>query len=222
MTEGLSSIIGDSSLNGWATFFVYLVATWLCARNARASAALAEAGGRKIALARSRWRFWTMLGALLLLLGFSRQFDVQALLAQAARNLLQANNAYEARSGLQIGLVAAIGGFGTIGLVIALVSFRRVERSVLVALAGAAFLVIFTLIRTISLHRVDQVLQQGLGVPHAQVNNLIELGALAVIAAASYAFARGLRGEGEVARLRQLSIQERRRQLTEKRRAARS
>lgn len=222
MTDGLSSIIGDSSLNGWATFFVYLVAAWLCARNARASAALAEAGGRKIALARSRWRFWTMLGALLLLLGFSRQFDLQALLAQAARNLLQANNAFEARSGLQIGLVAAIGGFGTIGLGIALITFRRVERSVLVALAGAAFLVIFTLIRTISLHQVDQLLHQNLGVPHAQVNNLIELGALVVIAGASYTFVRGLHEEEKVARLRQLSIQERRRQLIEKRRAARS
>jgi len=222
MSEDLSSLIGDSSLNGWATFIVYFLAAWLCARNARASAALAQAGGRKIALAQSRWRFWIMLAALLLLLGFSRQFNLQSLAAEAARELLHANSAYDARTGLQIGLVAAIGGFGTIGLVIALVSFRRVEGSVLLAMTGAAFLVIFTLIRTISLHRVDHLLQQGLGVPHAQVNNLIELGALAVISVASYAFARGLRAEGEVARLRQLSIQERRRQLTEKRRAARS
>jgi len=222
MSGDFSSIIGDSSLNGWATFLVYLVAAWLCARNARTSAALAQAGGRKIALAQSRWRFWITLAALLLLLGFSRQFDIQAMAAQAARDFLDANGTYDARSGLQIGLVAAIGGFGTIGLVIALVTFRRVEGSVLLAMTAAAFLVIFTLIRTISLHRIDQLLQQGLGVPHAQVNNLIELGALAVISAASYASARGLRAEGEIARLRQLSIQERRRQLTEKRHAARS
>jgi hypothetical protein len=82
--------------------------------------------------------------------------------------------------------------------------------------------VIFTMIRTISLHDVDHLLSQGLGVPHAQVNNVIEIGLLAIIAAAAYGFTRQLRDEGEAARLRALKIQERRRQLGEKRRQQRS
>jgi hypothetical protein len=85
---GLSSIVGDPSLNGWATFFVYLVAAWLCAANARQSAALAEIGGRRVALAQSRRRFWIVLAALLLLLGLTRQLDLQALAAQLTRDLL--------------------------------------------------------------------------------------------------------------------------------------
>ena len=163
-----------------------------------------------------------VLAALLLVLGLSRQLDLQALAAQAMRTLLRDDGDYGERSGLQIGLIAAIGAFGMIGLLIALVSFRRVEASVLAAMAGAALLMIFTLIRTISLHDVDRLLMQGVGVPHAQVNNVIEIGALSLIAAAAYGFTRQLRDEGEAARLRDLKIRERRRQLGEKRRASRS
>jgi len=222
MTGEFTSIVGDPSLNGWATFLVYLVTAGLCLFNARRSAALADAGGRRLATALSRRRFWLLLACLLLLLGFSRQLDLQALAASAARGLLHADGVYQERSGLQIGLVSAIGIFGTIGLVIALFSFRRAEPSVLVALAGAAALIIFTIIRTISLHDVDRLLQQGVGVPHLRINNLIEIGALAIVACASYAFTRQLRQEGEAARLRALKIQEQRRLLGEKRRAARS
>lgn len=220
MNGGPESFVGDASLNGWATFFVYLVTAALCFVNSRRSAAFA--GGRRVALARSRRRFWLVLAALLLLLGLSRQLDLQTLAASAARTVLREDDVYGERSGLQIGLVVAIGTFGTIGLLIALVSFRRVEASVLVAMAGAALLMIFTLIRTISLHDIDRLLMQGIGVPHAQVNNVIEIGALLLVAAAAYGFTRQLRDEGEAARLRDVKIRERRRQLGEKRRANRS
>jgi len=222
VSEGLSSVIGDPSLNGWATFCVYLVTAGLCLHDAWKSTARGDAGGRHVAQSQSRRRFWIVLAVLLVLLGLTRQLDLQALAAEGARDLLHAEGVYGEHTGLQVALVAAIGGFGTIGLVIALVSFRRAEGSVLAAMAGAAFLVLFTLIRTISLHQVDRVLRQGLGVPHARVNNVIEIGALLIIAGAAFAFSRALREEGEVARLRALSIQERRRQLAEKRRASRS
>ncbi len=222
MIGGLSSIVADASLNGWATFLVYLFAAWLCAANARRSAALADAGARKVALARSRRRFWVVLAALIALLGLTRQLDLQALAAQVTRGLLHQDGVYDERGGLQIGLIAAIGIFGMIGLLVALFSFRRAEASVLVALVGAILLASFTLIRTISLHDVDQLLHQGLGVPHLQVNNLIEVGLLAVITGAGYAFSRRLRDEGQSARLRALAIQERRRLLGQKRRGRQS
>jgi hypothetical protein len=60
------------------------------------------------------------------------------------------------------------------------------------------------------------------GIPQVHVNNLIEIGMLAVIAGASHAFARRLRDEGQSTRLRALAIQERRRLLGEKRRAGQS
>jgi len=218
MTEGAISVVGDASLNGWATFGAYLATAALCLFDAQRSAALTNA--RHVARARSRRRFWFVLGAMLVLLGLSRQLDLQTLAAEVMRTLLSDEGVYGERSGLQIGLVAAIGTFGLIGLSIALVSFRRVEGPVLAAMAGAALLMIFTLIRTISLHDIDQLLRQG--VPHAQVNNFIEIGALAVIAAAALGFARQLRDEGEAVRLRDLKIRERRRQLGERRRATRS
>lgn len=217
MTGGMSSIVGDPSLKGWTTFFVYLLAAWLALRNARGSTALAETGGRRIALARSRRRFWTVLAALLFLLGLTRQLDLQALSAEAMRSLLHLDGVYNERSGLQLALVVAIGTFGTIGLLIALFTFRKATAPLLVALIAAAALVIFTVIRTVSLHDVDALLARE-ALPYTQVNNLIELGLLALIAIASFAFSRGLRQENESARIRALSIQERRRLMGEKRR----
>ena len=65
-------------------------------------------------------------------------------------------------------------------------------------------------------------MNRSLGVPHFQVNNLIEIGLLGWIAISGYAFSRSLSDEGENARLRALKIQERRRLLSEKRRFSQS
>ena len=220
MSGGLSPIVDDASLNGWATFIVYLVTAWLCFRNARNSVALLGAASKRVALTRSRRRFWIVLGALVMMLGLTRQLNLQALVSDIARSLVSAEGRYDARAGFQLALVIAVGAFGVIGLAIALLTFRRAEGSILLATAGAALLLIFTLIRLISLHDIDQFLSEG--VPHARINNLIEIGALIVIAAAGLAFARRLRAEGESTRLRALAIQERRRRLGDKRRSGRS
>lgn len=212
---------GNSGLNGWGVFFVYLVAAWLCFRNARLSVALATAGVRRVAQGRSRRRFWSALAALLLLLGISRQFDLQALAASAVRGLLLVDDVYGERSGLQIGLIVAIGSFGMIGLLIALVTFRRAEASVLAALVAAAILIVYAITRTISLHAIDQFLAAA-PVPYVRVDDLIELVLLSVVTLACFAFRRGLQIENEGARLRALSIRERRRMMGEKRRVGRS
>ena len=222
MAGAASSLVGDHSLGGWAIFFVYLVAAWLSGRNARDSADLAEAGGRRVAQARSRRRFWFVLALLLLLLGVTRQFDLQTLAANLMRGLLDADGVYDERSGLQIGLIVAIGAFGTAGLLIALVSLRKAEPSVLVALLGAGLLVLFTVIRAVSLHAIDQALGHGVGLPFLKVNSLVELGLLSLIAVAGFLFDRNLRRESRAAHLRSLKLRERRRILGEKRRSGRS
>lgn len=212
---------GASGLNGWGIFCVYLAAAWLCLRNARGSVALAAAGVRRVAQARSRRRFWGALAALILLLGITRQFDLQLLAASAMRGLLLVDDVYGERTGLQIGLIVAIGSFGMTGLLIALITFRRAEASVLAALVAAALLIAFTVIRTVSLHDIDHILAIA-PIPFVRVDDLIELFLLSGVALACFAFARGLRSENESARLRALSINERRRMLGEKRRTGRS
>ena len=215
-------MLGGTSLDGWLIFPVYLLAAWLGARNARASAGLAEVGGRRIAQARSRQRFWLVVALILLLLGLTRQFDLQTLAGNLMRRLLNMDGVYDERNGLQLGLIVAIGAFGTLALLIALFGLRRAEIPVLIALIGAALLMIFTVIRSVSLHAIDQFLGRGVGIPYLKVNSLVELGLLASIALASFAFDRNLKRESRSARLRALSIQERRRILGEKRRSGRS
>ena len=85
----MEPIIGDASLNGWGTFFVYLATAWLCAANAQRSFALIDTGVRRVATAQARRRFWTSLAVLLLLLGLTRLLDLQALVANMMRTLLR-------------------------------------------------------------------------------------------------------------------------------------
>ena len=221
MSGTLSSVAGASSLSGWAIFLVYLLAAWLCLRNARASVAVAAAGARQVAQGRSRRRFWVALAGLILLLGISRQFDLQALATSAMRDLLLVDEVYGERTGLQVGLIVAIGSFGMVGLLIALVTLRRADLSVLAALVATALLTAYTLVRTISLHGVDHLLASA-PLPHLNVDDLVELALLSMLALACFAFGRGLKAEKESARLRALSINERRRMMGEKRRAGRS
>jgi len=222
MIGGLASIVSASGFNGWAILLAYLLAAGLSARNARSSAVQPGAGARRIAEARSRRRFWLMLVVLLLFLGLTRLLDLQQLAANMMRGLLRTDGVYRERSDLQVGLIVAIGLFGAVGLLVALLSFRHAGPPVLVALLVAAILVVFTVIRTVSLHDIDRFLGYEFGFTHVSVNALIEFGLLGMIVAAGFLFDRGLRRENQTARLRALSIQERRRILAEKRRAARS
>lgn len=216
----MQPVVGDPSLNGWGSFLVYVLTAGLCAANAYRSIGMIEHRARHVARAQARRRFWSALALLLMILGLTRVLDLQALTANIVRGLLSSEGLYGERSGLQLDLIIAVGAFSMIGLLTALVSFRRVEPSILFAMAGAAALVIFTVIRTISLHAIDSVLNQG--PPHLQVNNVVEIGLLAWIGFAALAFARNLNDEGESARLRALSLQERRRQLSERRRLSQS
>jgi hypothetical protein len=219
VSEAGIPIIGDPSFHGWATFIVYLAVAALCFVNGRRSGGTVS-GRRGISVAHARRRFWFVMTAVLLILGLTRQLDLQALLTDAVRTLFRQDGWYDDRAGLQRGLVIAAAAIGGLGLLAALVTFRRAEGSVMVALGGAVALLTFVVIRTISLHDIDHLLNRG--IPGAHVNNLFEIGAIAIIGAGALAFAARLRDERRVARVRALSIQERRRKLGEARRGRRT
>ena len=221
MVGVLSSVGTGSSLGGWAIFLAYLLAAWFCLLNARASVTTGAAGVRQLSQGRSRRRVWTAMGVLLLLLGISRQFGLQAMAASVMRSLLLVDEVYGERRGLQIGLIAAIASFGGVALLIALVSFRRADRSVRVALVAAGLLTGYTIVRATSLHDLDHLFALAL-LPHLTINHLVELALLSILVLACFTFSRGLKSEKESARLRALSIGERRRMMSEKRRAGRS
>jgi hypothetical protein len=218
---GVQSMIGHPSLNGLATFLVYLITAGFCAINGRRSFPRKDGVVRHVARRQGRQRFWRTVSGVLLVLGLTRILDLQALAADLMRGFLQGEDLYEVRESLQLALVITISCFGALGLLVALTTLRRAEGAVISALTGAAALILFTMIRTVSLHDVDQMLGLGLGLPHFQLNNLIELSLLCWVGGAAFAFSRKLAGEEELARLRTLKLQERRRKLGERRHHAR-
>jgi len=219
---GMGVILRDPSMKGWATFLVYCLITAICAANAHISRVQVETVARKAARGRTRARFWLILALFLLMLGLTRLLNLQLLIADMARAILRSDGVYDDRGGLQIALTVTIGLFGAVGLLTALITFRRLDGAVLGATVAATALALFTTIRAISLHSIDRFLIRNVGLPHLQINNIIELGLLAFVGLAAFAFARLLREEGQSARLRSLQFEERRRILSEKRRASQS
>jgi len=218
MNGSFHSIVSEASLDGLATFLVYLIAACLCMLNGRRSFVRQTGVVRHVARRQGRQRFWLTMTGVLLTLGLTRILDLQALAADLMRGLQRGEDVYEERESLQLALVIALASFGGLGLLIALTTLRRAEGAVIAALIGAAALILFTTIRTLSLPEVNRVLGFGLGLPHFQVNNLIELSLLCWVGTAAVLFSRKLTDEQERSRLRALKLQERRRRLGEKRR----
>jgi len=216
----MQPIINNPSLDGVATFLVYLIAASLCLRNGQRSFVRQDGVVRHVARRQGRQRFWLTMTGVLLTLGLTRILDLQALAADLMRGLQRGEDLYEERENLQLALVITLASFGGLGLLIALTTLRRAEGAVIAGLTGGAALILFTTIRTLSLPVVDRVLGFGLGLPHFQVNNMIELSLLCWVGTAAVVFSRKLASEEERSRLRALKLQERRRRLGERRRHA--
>jgi len=216
----MQPIIYNPSLDGLATFIIYLIAAGLCAINGQRSFVRQQGVVRHVARRQGRQRFWLTMSAVLLTLGLTRILDLQALAADLMRGLQRGEDLNEEREGLQLALVITLASFGGLGLLIALTTLRRAEGAVIAALTGAVALILFTTIRTLSLPEVNRVLGLGLGLPHFQVNNVIELSLLCWVGTTAVLFSRKLADEQERSRLRALKLQEQRRRLGERRRHA--
>jgi hypothetical protein len=169
--------IGDPTLGGWLTVFAYFVAAWLCWRSALAAESNPLHRRRKRA-------FWSAFALLLLLLGVNKQLDLQTWFTQVGRDIALSEGWYEHRQLVQTIFIAAIGLVGCLALVFLFVFARRLSRGNLAAVAGAAFLVTFVLIRAASFHHVDRML--GIRLAGLKLNWVLELGGILCIAFAAW------------------------------------
>ncbi len=123
-------------------------------------------------------RLWLVIGVTLLVFALSRQFNLQTLLIQLARDKASSQGWYGDRRGYQIAfiiLTATIGVSGTVGLGLIL---GRVIGRVALAVAGFGMLVSFAVIRAASFHYVDKVLSLG---GMFRVNWVLEIGGIVLI-----------------------------------------
>jgi hypothetical protein len=142
---------------GWLIVLLYLAGGALCLWTGRRE----QQAQLRAYEVRVPW-FWLFLGGLLILLGLAKMLGVQEWVDDIGRGVAREEGVYQDRRQFQnlvIGLVGGIGGMVGLVAVAALVWLvRRVWQRYVVPLVGAVYLVVFVLIRAVSLHQVDHAL----------------------------------------------------------------
>jgi hypothetical protein len=132
-------------------------------------------------------RFWLVLTALMLLLGFNKQLDLQSLVTVVGRRVLRDWGLYGRRRTFQLAFILAV-SIACAGLLAGLLwAGRRSPGRRGLALVGMVFVIGFVIIRAASFHHVDVLLAATLG--GLKWNWILELGGIAAVAAG--AFRRG-------------------------------
>ncbi|MGA0418420.1 MAG: hypothetical protein ACO3P9_00165 [Phycisphaerales bacterium] len=175
--------IGDPSVMGWITVGGYLLAAAACLWWA-------------VGTGRGRRTVPVAIAAIAAALAINKQLDLQSLLTQTARDLLEGADLYESRRTLQaifIGVFAS-GGVAVLGVMLWW-SRRRMAESGL-ALVGLATLLVFVAIRAASFHSIDSGLGQELA--GMRLNWILELGGIGLVGMGGlvgrFQGRRGLRG----------------------------
>jgi hypothetical protein len=174
--------LGDNNLLGWVTVAVYLLAAAACLT-------VALRGHFPVASQRRERLFWWLAGSLLLFLAVNKQLDLQSLLTAAARCMAVDQGWYEDRRIVQREFIICIMLIGILGLVGIALILRGTFARTGIALLGLGFVTVFVVVRAVSFHQVDLLINTWLlGI---RVNWLLELpGPLLVILAAFRALSR--------------------------------
>lgn len=143
--------VGDPSIGGWSVAFAYGIASAL----ACFVALRGREGQDRI--------FWGVVGIALAFLAFNKQLDLQSAFTQVGRCVAQIEGWYEARRGFQRRFIY---GLGALGLLAALFLAWRLRRNLdfnWLALAGFYLIMVYVVVRAVSMHHMDALIGEGFG-----------------------------------------------------------
>ena len=160
--------IGDPTILGWVTVFVYFTVAIICLK------AATSAESKK-----SEKLFWLYLTIFLIALGINKQLDLQSLFTQIGKDLAIAQGWYKDRRLVQIGFIILIGLLGVTSATILIRTYRNANTAIKIAFAGCIILFVFILIRASSFHHMDIFI--NMKVADVRMNGILELGGLAII-----------------------------------------
>jgi hypothetical protein len=164
--------IGDPTVAGWATTFLYFFAV----------VRISRVMGR-IHRVSFEWRVWRALLVCMLALGINKQLDLQTALTEAGRMLAFHQEWYEERREVQKLFIATLCVAAVVGCVAVAMVAYHMPRSTRLALCGLIVLTAFVLIRASSFHHVDILLTtRTIGL---KVNWILEIGGILLVLLAS-------------------------------------
>lgn len=162
-----SPTIGDPTLVGWLTVFLYFLAGVSCL---------------VVVLMNQRdRRFWGLLSILFLFLCVNKQLDLQSALTATGRCIAQMQGWYENRKAVQIAFILVLLAVCLGSTIVALFCLRGALWRVGFALIGFGLLVGFVAIRAVGFHHFDQFI--GIRLANARVNWILEISGILTIQA---------------------------------------
>jgi hypothetical protein len=166
----------DPTLLAWFVTAAYFVGAGLTFVAARGSAATTERS------------FWLGCAAILVLLGFNKQLDLQGYITTFGRSLAHNEGWYEQRRLVQTAFVIALSLVSAISLASLAVWLRRSPAAVKVAALGIVLLFTFILWRAASFHHMDVWVTRNIG--GMRSGWWLELGGIILIGVAAAATCR--------------------------------
>jgi hypothetical protein len=160
--------IGDPTIGGWITTFLYfatVVQMWRVMR--------------RIDRVSFEWTVWRLLLVCMLALGINKQLDLQTAFTEAGRILAVDQGWYADRQEVQKMFIAALCGAAVAGCIAIAVVAYHMPLSTRLALCGIVVLTAFVLIRAASFHHVDILL--GMSALGLKFNWIFEIGGILLV-----------------------------------------
>ena len=143
---------GDHTVFGWATVFLYFLASICTGYLAKLAKTNKENGF-----------FWLGLTILLIFLGLNKQLDLQTNLTQWLRAISKAHGWYEQRRGLQLVFISLMGLAIPLLLISLRVFLNNSWRRYKLTWIGIVLLLVFVSVRAASFHHVDTFFYKTIG-----------------------------------------------------------
>ena len=128
---------------------------------------------------------WLGCAAILVLLGFNKQLDLQGYITTFGRSLAHSEGWYEQRRLAQTAFVMVLSAVAVVSLVLLAVWLRRSSSAVKIAAIGILLLITFILWRAASFHHMDKWVTRNIG--GMRSGWWLELGGITVIGMAAAA-----------------------------------
>lgn len=164
--------IGDPTVTGWLTVFLYAAAAVL--------ATVLATAFRSPIIARREVHFWLVIAVAFAALAINKQLDLQSLLTDIGRALANAQGWYDNRRVVQSIFITAVGAGALVSFGVVAILWRRSAWPNRMAQLGTALVIAFVAIRASSFHGMDRLIAFEI-VPYLRMNAVLEISGIGLV-----------------------------------------
>jgi hypothetical protein len=195
--NSLKSFLGIAELTliGWLTVALYFstaISCWIMARKLQAAANIED---------QRELRGWDSAAAAVLCLGVTKLLNLEKALTETSRFVARSQGWYDHRRIVQISFMVGMAIICVIAAIMLVRWARNAPVSTWLALAATTMLICYCVIRAVSLHSFDRLIDARiLGI---RLNSILEIGGIGAVLLASYW------RQSEIRKLKPRSLQKR-------------